>query len=143
MAVFPLAISLSILSFSKDHSFLIRSASIFTIILSLPKAIRSLFVSARERTVEAKWAASIPNTRPAPVFRPGHWHLHLGSPPASFRVLPGTWEFPNEATLGCAHPIAVPGGVGNWNGSAGIYASIYGRYRHQSLACWEREILPL
>ena len=107
-------------------------------ILSLPKDIRSLFVSALERTVEAKWAASIPNTRPAPALRPGQSHLRLGSPPASFRVLPGTWEFSNEAALGCGHPIAVPGVAGNRNGSA----SIPGSYRQPSLAGWGREILP-
>ena len=74
---------------------------------------------------------------PALGLKPGQLHLRLGSPTASFRVFPGTWKFPNEAALGFAHPIKVAGVAGNGN----VSASIYGRYRHPSLACWEREIL--
>ena len=58
--VFPFVISVSILSLSAD--------------------IRSLFVSALERIVGAKGAASIQNTRPAPALRPGQSNLRLGFP---------------------------------------------------------------
>ena len=75
MVVCPL-----VLSQSKDIRSLIRSALILPIILSLWRAIRSLFVSALERMVGAKGAASIQNTRPAPALRPGQSHFRLGVP---------------------------------------------------------------
>ena len=109
--------------------------------LSRPKDIRSLFVSALERIAGTKGIARIQSVRAGVGART--IAFSLGCSPASFRVLPGTREFSNETALGWAHPIAVPRVAGDRNGSASIYARIYGRYRHPSLACWGREILPL